>query len=251
MDTPAGRETGVMIGDRVVPTRLRWAAWTLFAVAVFGIAHWPTTTRYGINYRQHSRQLPLYQKAVDFVSRDLQTRRLLSEIVQGAPGEAEALRTIFAWTVRNIRPVPDGFPVIDDHVWNIIVRGYGAEDQRTEVFAILASYACCPVSAVRLSAEPTKTIDVAVVMLDDQPRVFDVVNAVMFHDHAGTPATVDQLLRDPNLVATMSRGLAPHGVPYSRYAARLGELRPVYARMESQKPWQRLKREIWRVVGGG
>lgn len=231
--------------------RRRWVAWLAFAAVLVGIAHWPTTTRYGINYRQYTRELPLYEKTANFISRDIQTRSLLAEIVQGASGETESLRRIFAWTVRNIRPVPDGFPVIDDHVWNIIVRGYGAEDQRTEVFAILASYACCPAGAVRLTPEPMTEVVVAVVMLEGQPRVFDVANALMFQNPTGNFTTVDELLRDPDLVASVSRGLAPHGVPYSRYTAMLGELQPVYARMESQKPWQRFRREIARVVGGG
>jgi hypothetical protein len=187
---------------------------------------------------------------VDFISRDLQTRRLLSDIIDGSHTDAESLRRIFAWTIRNMRPMPMGFPVIDDHVWSIIVRRYGTDDQRTEVFAMLASYACCPAASAQLRPDTTKELVVAVTLLDGQPRVFDVVNGLMFRNRAGQFATVDDLVRDPALVTAASRGLAPDGVRYERYAALLADVHPVYARMEGQKPWPRLMREIARAFGG-
>ena len=48
---------------------------------------------------------------------------------------------IFIWTCENIRKQPDGLPVIDDHVWHIIIRGYGEPDQSSDVFTTLCNYA--------------------------------------------------------------------------------------------------------------
>ena len=234
--------------------RRRWRTRAIVLVlvaAAIGVAQWPTTTRYGVNFQQFSREIPLYEKAVNFVSRDLQTRRLAREVTGGAATEREILQRIFSWVTVNIRPQPEGFPVIDDHIWNIIVRGYGIEDQRTEVFTMLVSYACCPATAVRLTAEPTKAIIVAVVLMDDEkPRVFDVANALVFKNEAGDFATAEDLLHDPELVDKVSRGMMSQGVPYRRYFSALADLHPIFARMERQKPWARLKDELGGLLPG-
>ncbi len=213
-------------------------------LAMVGFAHWPTTMRYGVNYQPFSRQIPLYQKALDFISRDLQARQLTSEVMAGAVNQTDRALKAFDWVGRNIRPVPDGLPIVDDHVWNIIVRGYGADDQRLEVFTLLTSYGCCPATVVRLDGQGGNSIDVAVAFVDGQPRVFDVLRGLMFRSKAGDLATVDELLRQPDLIAAVSHGLAPHGVPYERYLSDLADFRPVFARMERQRPWLRLKYEV-------
>ena len=148
---------------------------------------------------------------------------------------------------RNVRPVPEGFPVLDDHVWNIIVRGYGAADQITEVFTLLASYSCCPATLAELHATPTKGIMVAVVELDGAPRVLDVVRQVIFRNETGDFASIEDLARNPRIVTAAAGGRTPQGEPYERYFAEIGALRPGFERMELQKPWQRLKGELRRV----
>ena len=102
---------------------------------------WPATTRQGIDFRQRTILQPLYLKAMDFISRDGHYRLLAREIVQGAAtDEARALQ-IYAWTRDHIRPVPPGLPVVDDHIWHIIIRGYGTDDQVNDVFTTLCAYA--------------------------------------------------------------------------------------------------------------
>lgn len=112
----------------------------LLLTGVFLLGSWPVTTRSGVNYQWSSKPIPLAEKAVHFLSRDLQTRRLSREIVRGASNEQEKMDKIFSWVTRNIRSVPPGFPVVDDHIQNIWIRGYGTPDQRAEVFALLSSY---------------------------------------------------------------------------------------------------------------
>ena len=43
---------------------------------------------------------------------------------------------IFIWTHKNIRKAPEGLPVIDDHVWHTIIRGYGINDQSSDVLPL-------------------------------------------------------------------------------------------------------------------
>ena len=48
---------------------------------------------------------------------------------------------IYNWTVANIKRPPKDFPIVDDHIWDIIVRRYGGNDQIADVFTTLVSYA--------------------------------------------------------------------------------------------------------------
>ena len=187
--------------------------------------------------------IPLYEKAANFISRDLQARRLAAEVTAGAADDRARLEKIFTWVGRNVRPVPDGFPIVDDHVWHIIVRGYGAPDQITEVFALLASYSCCPATQAELKVG-SKAIVVAVVELDGAPRVFDVVRQVSFRNGANDFASIDDLARNPAIVVAAGGDRRPQQEPYARYFAEVGRLRPGFGRMASQRPWQRLKAEV-------
>ena len=94
-------------------------------VVIVAVADLPTTTQQGVNYVVSAHSLPLYAKALDFVDRDSNYRRLSAAVMAGAAGDEAKMRAAFDWTTANIRATPLGFPVIDDHTWHIIVRGYG------------------------------------------------------------------------------------------------------------------------------
>ena len=228
--------------------RGRWLLWGIavaFVAATFlVVARWPTTTRYGVNFEVFAKEIPLYEKGVNFVSRDLQARRLAGEITGDAQSDRARLEKIFPWVGENVRPVPVGFPIMDDHLWNVIVRGYGADDQRTEVFTLLASYSCCQGTFTELRLSKDAGIAVAIVELDGVPRVFDVVHQLSFRNDAGDFASIEDLERQPSLVEAVAGELRPYGVPYARYFADVGRLHLSFDRMELQKPWQRLKDEV-------
>lgn len=99
------------------------------------------TTSIGIDYRVYTKSMPLYLKVLDFFDRHFQYRQLIREITSGCKTDEEKALKAFAWTCKNIKRVPEGFPIIDDHIWYIIVRGYGAGDQHADVFTTLCNYA--------------------------------------------------------------------------------------------------------------
>lgn len=77
-----------MIGRRWL---WRAIAFAVMTAAVVVVARWPTTTRYGINFQVYSRQIPLYEKAANFISRDLQARRLAAEVTARATDDRACL----------------------------------------------------------------------------------------------------------------------------------------------------------------
>ena len=122
--------------------------WTIggiiIVVAGLGFAALPATTRQGLNFEVSARRTPLYIKAMEFLVRDHEYRRLADEITAGATTDEQRALALFGWTRTHIRPRPGGWPVVDDHILNIIIRGYGEDDQMADVFTTLTTYAGVP-----------------------------------------------------------------------------------------------------------
>jgi len=219
-------------------------------VAVVAAAAWPTTTRYGVDYQWSSRRITLFEKAVHFVSRDLQLRRMAAEIAGDQPMDEDGLVRLYDWVRSHVATTPPGFHVYDDHVLNILIRGYGARDQQAEALAALASYRGLPSRAIRLRAGETGESAVLTVISTGAKRVaFDVHYGVVFRRRDGSLADVDDLLRDQSLVAAAAPGLTIAGVPYERYIAGIAAPDLTFDRMELQKPWPRFKAEIRHLFG--
>lgn len=217
------------------------------------LGSWPVTTRYGVNHRWSSKRIPAIEKTINFVSRDLQLRRLAKEVVLGASSEEQKALTIFGWVIRHVQPTPPAFDVVDDHVLNILIRGYGAPDQRAEALAVLASYNGMPSTAATVSiSEARAKLVLTLVQVDGRITVFDVGHALVFRNRAGKLADLDDIAREPSLTTNAVRGILVDGVPYERYVVGFRELRPTFSRMEQQKLWPRIKFEVgrWVHLGG-
>jgi len=238
-------------------TRLKW--WfrraLMVVIVVTGlivIGQWPVRTRYGVNFQWSSKRIPLYEKTINFFSRDLQARRLVREVTDGALNDQEKALKVFSWVVRNVRPAPEGFPIVDDHVMHIIIRGYGAADQRTEAFALLASYAGFPATAVELK-EPDRaeSLIIALAQVGDITAVFDINNEVTFQNELRDLVDIRELTREPERFARAADPRIVHGLGYERYFLTIRNLQPSFSRMEAQKPWPRLAMELSRLLGRG
>lgn len=218
-------------------------------ILLVGAACWPVTTRSGLNYQVTTRRITLFEKAVHFLSRDLQTRRLVAEMTRGARGADERLLRLFEWAVAHVRATPAGFPVVDDHPWHILIRGSGAPDQRTEAFALLASYAGFPAAAASLTAVGTDArLIVAAVRTGPRTLVFDVNHDLIFRNARGECADWKELVRDPALVRRVAGELTVEGEPYEHFFQEAGSLTPRFDRMEAQKPWARLWQELGHLL---
>lgn len=213
------------------------------------VANWPVTTRYGVNYQQHKKRLPLYEKALNFLSRDVETRRLAHEVTRGAESPEDKLLKILSWVHEHVQHIPPGFPVVDDHVWNVFVRGYGTEDQRTGAFALLASYSGLSAAATVLWVPGHEgRLSLGIVRSQGRALVFDVVHQVVFRNEQGRLASVDDLLRNPALVTNSAPGLMVNGVSYPTYFAQLESAKIRFFQMENQHPGFRLGSEFLKLV---
>jgi len=120
-----------------------WTAIFLFiCIIVLGwVLNIETSTMQGINYQVRELKIPLYLKISNFLDRHYNYKWLVGRILHDQKEESKKAKTIFHWTATHIKRQPSELDTVDDHVWHIIVRGYGEADQAADVCATLSNYA--------------------------------------------------------------------------------------------------------------
>jgi transglutaminase superfamily protein len=209
------------------------------------------TTRQGIDYVVTEHRIPLYAKAFEFLDRDGQYRRLAAEITRGSDSDAKRVQAVYDWTARRIQPTPEGWPIVDDHILNIIIRGYGTADQRADVFATLLTYAGVPAFWRKIKAPGLEDgVVLTFVKADGRWIVIDVANGFLFRNVRGEPAGVDDFAAKRAVVPAAASSLAVGSTPYSQILATL-RMPPVPRplRAELQMPWPRLWDQTKRAIG--
>jgi len=152
-------------------------------VIFIGFLNINVSTRKGINYKLSTVRLPLYLKLLDFFDRHYNYSQLVKEIVKGAKTDEERVMSIFKWTNANIRKVPEGFPIIDDHVWYTIIRGYGMDDQFSDVFTTLCNYSGRTAFYLLLdNKDGAQRIPISFVEIKGRLCIFDPYRGVYFED---------------------------------------------------------------------
>jgi len=210
------------------------------------------TIRQGINGRVREIRMPLYIKAMEFLSRNYEYQRIAKEITKGCITEEEKALAILAWTHENIKPVPQGMPVVDDHILNIIIRGYGAIDQSQDVFANLCTYAGLPAFYTRAYAGDHRVYyPLSFVKIGGKWRVFDPYNNVYFRTKDGAIAGVEDIMADRSLIEKCR--IADQSYGQVRYKEFYYNLKPVtrssMLRSEEQMPLKRAVFEIKKALG--
>lgn len=229
------------------------AAVLLFFAGSCAILTLPLTTRQGVNYRVTAYRIPAYVKTIDFLQRHYQYRLLVSRICEGRKSDVDCVMAIFDWTHTNILPTPAGWPIVDDHPLNIVIRGYGKADQMADVFATLSVYAGVP-AFFEFVEDPSRraVLPLAFAHLEGRWIPFDVEHHVVFRDRQGRLASVEDLVTDPAWVDRAGGDVRPSGLPYSTFIS-AKNLRPFVVphplRSELQQPWPRVRYEVRRAVG--
>lgn len=228
----------------------RWAlgAGGLAAAIIWALGA-QATTRQGINFEVSVHPIPLHAKVLAFLHRDAQYRLITREIAGGLRSDRERVQAAFDWTRRRIRRTPQGWPVVDDHVLHIIIRGHGMDDQMADVFTTISTYAGVPAfwRFIREAPEDPGLV-LSFAKVDGAWRVFDVANGVVFRDFQGQLVDIESLLATP-VPVELAIPNAPSGIPYAAYVERLQPFTvPDPLRAEKQMPWPRLAFELRRTL---
>lgn len=166
----------------------------LILVVGFFILNIEVTTRQGIDYKVYTLKVPLYLKILDFYDRHFNYKWLVHKIINGKATEEEKVMAIFNWTIENIADQPKELPVVDDHVWHIIIRGYGAHDQFSDVFTTLCNYAGFDAFFAKIyTKDKTSKISFSFVKINNRWHVFHPYNGAYFINKDGKFASVEDL----------------------------------------------------------
>ena len=236
-------------------SRLRGVTLAMATIVVAGAVVLTTsqvTTRQGVNFHVSTRRIPLHVKAVDFLHRHWQYRLLAREITRDCTTDQARALAVLAWTREHIKPTPAGWPVVDDHILHIIIRGYGESDQMADVFATLATYAGVDAfwkACVRRQGELAGTV-LSFARIDGRWTAFDVERGVVFTASTGRLASVEELAAHPDWVTASAAEVRTRRPPYESLFAKLVPFAPPHPlRAQEQMPWPRCWHAVQRVVG--
>lgn len=150
---------------------------------IFFLLNIKVTTYRGIDYQVDTIEIPLYLKILDFYDRHYNYKELVKRINKDAKTDKERVMRLFEWTYNNIKKNPPDLPFIDDHVWHIIVRGYGVNDQFSDVFTVLCNYAGLDAFFSLIYAKDKKrNILLSFVRINKRWYAFDPYRGVYFKD---------------------------------------------------------------------
>ena len=218
---------------------------TALLIALIVLLNIKVTSRQGIDYKVHTIKIPLYLKMLNFMDRHYNYKQLVQRIIENEPDERKKVMKIFSWTYHNIRKQPENLPIIDDHVWHIIVRGYGVDDQSCDVFATLCNYASIDAFFDSLSAkEKGKTIPLSFIRLQNLWYVFDPFNGAYFVNTTGELTDFTAIKRDNYRLEYL--GPPKEAIlDYKSYFDNMSDIKEVGLKREKiQSPLKRLLYEL-------
>lgn len=222
----------------------------LIVISLGSLLNRQTSIQQCVDYRCRAITMPLYLKLLDFFDRHYNYRHLVKSITKGANTEEEKIMKLFIWTHHNIRRLPKDLPVMDDHVWYTIVRGYGVNDQFSDVFTTLCNYSGIEAFFFTVSTiDKKESFPFAFVKVDKKWVIFDPYHGIYFINNSG--GFVD--LGDLKSNNWRLRGLekeAQGSLDYPALFANLGDIGNIgLTRSNIQSPLNRLRFEIKRRLG--
>lgn len=227
-----------------------------FIVLSIVILNLNVTTRQGINYKVSTLKIPLYLKILDFYDRHFNYKWLVSRITTSDMSDYDRIMDIFNWTVDNLVRQPKELRTVDDHVWHIIVRGYGACDQFADVFSTLCNYAGYDAFFMKLS---DKTCGLgapfAFVNVKSKWYVFDPYNGAYFLRNDKRLASIEDIAAGNWWVYTkLSKSVISKG-EYGHYFSNIASIdfkgAHKWSRANMQSPVNRFFYGIFKRVNYG
>ena len=218
--------------------RIIIAAIIIAAIAALVLVQVPT--KQGINYVVRTYKIPLYIKIMEYIDRDYNYRRIVREITDGKAADADKVLAIFNWCVQHVKPQPAKLPIVDDHQYNIIIRGYGVNDQCEDIFALLCIYAGFESFYKGFASVDGKNFHLSLVKIHGAWHPFSAYYAACAHKD-GKFLSVDDLESDPILMEQFVRQIP--GLDAKNFAEQLKrtEFKASSMRVLGQSPFGRLK----------
>lgn len=222
--------------------------------AVIMAANLSTFIRVGVDRHYREIRMPLYVKWTEFLARHYEYKRISEEITAGCKTDEEKILAILKWTRENLKDVPAGMPVCDDHILYTIIRGYALPEQFQDVFTNLCAYSGIP-AFYEIQYDKSHKVKYAIsfVRLNGKWRVFDAYYGKYFRAAGGEIAAVEDIRNDPSLIEGEDIGrIAIRGVPYRDFYCNIGLeqiKKGITLRPYRQMPLHRIVYEARKALG--
>lgn len=215
-------------------------------VVFISVSNINVSSRKGVDSQLYTIRMPLYLKVLDFLDRHFNYQLLVNSIITDKQSDEARVLSVFEWTHNNIKKMPEGLPVVDDHVWHIIIRGYGQSDQSCDVFTTLCNYAGIKAFYLLLNLpDSKKRVPLAFVLLSRKWYVFDPYNGVYFINSEGDLVDLEFMKSKKDWQMKLLNQSVHKHIDYETCLENIPELsNSVLYRANIQSPLNRLRFEL-------
>jgi len=147
----------------------------------------------GVDYKVSRITLPLYLKVLNFYDRHYNYKWLAKRITGHLDTREDKILRLFHWTHETIKPQPESLPIMDSHVWDVYVRGYGVSDNFHDLFSTLCNYIGADAFFTALYVGDTRSINMSFVRIKRGWVVFDPYNGIYFRNNTGDLSTIEDI----------------------------------------------------------
>jgi hypothetical protein len=192
--------------------------------------------------------LPLYLKLLNFYDRHYNYKWLAKRITGHLDTREDKILRLFHWTHETIKPQPESLPVMDSHVWDVYVRGYGVSGNFHDLFSTLCNYIGEDAFFKKLYARDTTSMNISFVRIKRGWVVFDPYNGIYFRNNTGGLATIEEINeQDWHIVKLSQTDISKAN--YEQYIVenlpRIKRLASSLIRANIQSPINRLKFQLY------
>ncbi len=221
-------------------------------VMVSAVMNLDVSIKQGVGASYRYVHMPLYVKWTQFLARHYEYARLVKEITRYCKTDEEKVLAVLNWTREHIRDVPKDMPVVDDHILNIIIRGYATPGQYQDVFTTLCTYAGIPAFWDRCYSDNHKIrYALSFVKIGGKWGVFDAYRGKYFRKNNGEIAAIEDIIDNSSLLKGEDLDkILVRGIPYREFYHNLQHVeKPSTSRAEKQMPVRRVIFEAKKLVG--
>jgi hypothetical protein len=205
----------------------------------------------GVDFKVSRITMPLYLKVLNFYNRHYNYKWLAKQITGHLDTKEDKILRLFHWTHETIKPQPESLPVMDSHVWDVYVRGYGASDNIHDLFSTLCNYIGTDAFFTPLYRKAGgRSILLSFVRMKRGWVAFDPNRGIYFRNNTGDLATIEEIdEQDCHMVKLKQTGSIPKDY-YEQYIVknlpRIERIGSGLNRANTQSPINRLRFQLHR-----
>lgn len=225
----------------------------LFFLCSIALLNKKVTTGHGVDYKVSRMTLPLYLKVLNFYDRHYNYKWLVKQVTGHLNTREDKILRLLHWTYETIKPQPESLPVMDSHVWDVYVRGYGVSANFHDLFSTLCNYIGTDAFFATLHSRDTDDrINLSFVRIKRGWAIFDPYNGIYFRNHIGGLATIEEINeQDWHIVKLAQTDISEAN--YKRYFENLPNIEEIglgFTRANSQSPINRLRLQLYSWFSG-